>query len=179
MTQILSAGPITARELAHIGEHDDSIARRLERGKMPKTLDGLVRWFVQRFEEETPERLHIDETWHDKVSGHEREEGVQSVGGSLLGSLAYSGAFKLILEASPSKTDEDGYYLFPLRSALSRVERRRPFMVRYLCRLGLAQGDWRRVADDLGWVHEVMEVYIEEALRRVWRETYERTTRFS
>ena len=141
---------------------------------MPKTLDGLLRWFVVRFAQETPEKLHVVEVWHDRLTNQEREEGKALVGGSLIGTHAFAAEFRLILEAPASVTDEDGYYLFPIRDALARLHRRWPFMARYLFRVGQVEGDWKRVADDLHWVHEAMEIYVAAALERLWRDTYDR-----
>lgn len=171
---------LAMRDQPYIGEHYASASRRMERGKMPKSLAGLVHWYVTALSEELPERLHKAEPWHDQVSAHERDEGIRPVGGSHLGSPAYSGGFRLILEAGASVTDEDGYYVYPVRAALSRMHRRWALMARNLFALGMAGGDVARVADSKpGWALEEFEVYIEESLRRLWLTTHDRTTRDS
>lgn len=170
---------LALRDQSYIVEHQESSARRAERGKMPKTLTGLVRWFVPALSDELPERLHIHEPWRDQVTAHERQNGTYPTGGSRLGSLAYAGSFRLMLEAGASITDEDGYYLFPIRAALSRLYRRKPLMARFLFSLGLAEGDWRSVATSLGYPLEMMEVYTEGALRALWMETWDRTSRMT
>ncbi len=165
-----------ARE-PYLAEHRSSIDRGMQRGKMPRTLDGLLHWFIVRLREETPDKLHRSELWRDQVSAGEREQGIQPVGGSHLGSLAYSGAFRALLEGNPSMIDEDGSYVFPVRSALSRIHRRRPLMARFLFAIGQAEGDWRTIADRMGYPAEMVEVYAEASLRRLWEQTYERSTK--
>lgn len=158
-------------------EHAESISRGMERGKMPQTLDGLLHWFMLRVADETPERLHRAEVWHDEVSSHERSEGVQPVGSSASGAQAWAGEFKAIMQSSPSITDEDGFYRFPVRAALSRMSRRRPLMARFLFALGMAGGDWQRLADQRGWAYEEMQTYAEAALTALWDGWYDRDTR--
>jgi len=167
---------MTVRGQPHAGDHEVSIARRMAQGKQPRTLGGLLAWYDRAIRAETPEKLHIMEPWHDRVSQHELGEGVQPVGGSHLGTLAYSGSFRTLLESSPSAADEDGYYFTPVRSALSRIFRRRPLMASFLFRLTQAGGDWKRIADDLRYPHEILEVYTEACLRQLWREYAERTS---
>jgi len=142
---------------------------------MPQTLKGLLRWYVHAFDTETPERLHKGEVWRDHVTVSEMDEGVQAKGGSHLGSPALADGFRRVLEGSASQIDEDGYYRYPIRAALSRLSRRKPFMAQFLVRLAMCEGDWRSVADALGFPHEFVETYAEAALRRLWRTTYDRT----
>ena len=168
---------LALREQPYLTEHYASVSKGMERGKMPRTLDGLLHWFVVRLREETPEKLHRAELWHDRVSRHEREDGAKPVGGSHLGAPAYSFYFRSMLEGSPSMTDDDGFYVFPMRSALSRIHRRRPLMASFLFRIGLSEGDWRSVADAMGYPAEMVEVYAEASLARLWAETYERSTK--
>ena len=168
---------LAMRDEPYTVEHRSSVARGMERGKMPRTLAGLLHWYITRLREETPEKLHRSELWRDQVTAAEREHGIQPVGGSHLGSLAYSGAFRALLECSPSALDEDGFYRLPIRAALSRIERRRPIMARFLFAIGMAEGDWRKVADAMGYPDEMVEVYAEASLRKLWLETYERSTK--
>ena len=59
----------------------------------------------------------------------------------------------------------------PLASALARIARdRKPLMARTLLSVAMAGFDWRVVADRGSWAHEMFEVYIREALIRLWRE---------
>ena len=168
---------LAMRDEPYTDAHRTSVARGMERGKMPRTLAGLVHWFVIGMRAETPEKLHRSELWRDQVTVGEREVGIQPVGGSHLGSLAYSAGFRAILEGSPSALDEDGYYRSPIRAALSRIERRQPLMARILFAISMAEGDWRKVADTLGYPDEMVEVYAEAALRKLWNETHERSTK--
>ena len=168
---------LAMRDEPYHAEHRDSVGRGMERGKQPRTLAGLLHWFVIRLREETPEKLHRSELWRDQVTVSEREQGLQPRGGSHLGSLAYSGEFRAMLEGSPSMIDADGYYVFPVRAALSRIERRRPIMARFLFAIGKAEGDWRSIADAMGYPAEMVEVYAEASLRRLWQESYERSTK--
>jgi hypothetical protein len=165
------------RDQPHLIEHQVSVERSMGRGRMPRTLAGLLHWFVIRLREETPDKLHRSELWRDQVSAGERDVGLQPVGGSHLGSLAYSGAFRALLEGSPSQTDADGYYVFPVRSALSRIHRRRPLMARFLFAIGMAEGDWQSVAAAMGYPDEMVEVYAEASLRSLWEQTYDRSTK--
>lgn len=165
------------RDEPYVTEHRSSVSRGMERGKQPRTLSGLLHWFIGRLREETPDKLHRSELWRDQVSAAEREHGIHPVGGSHLGSLAYSGAFRALLEGSPSMTDADGYYVFPVRSALSRIHRRRPLMARFLFAIGMAEGDWQMVATAMGYPDEMVEVYAEASLRKLWEETYDRSTK--
>lgn len=169
---------LAMRDTPYRTDHESSVNRGMERGKQPRTLEGLLRWFVVRFAEETPEKLHISEPWHDSVSNHEREDGITPVGGSHLGSLAWSGPMRTIMQVSASVTDEDGYYVTPMRAALSRMQRRRPFMVRNLCAVAMASGNWQQVADRKpGWTHEEYADYLERALVLLWQDAYDRTTK--
>jgi hypothetical protein len=99
------------------------------------------------------------------------------MGGSLLGTPAWNGTFRSLMENSPSIIDEDGFYRFPIRSALSRLHRRSPLMARTLFALSMREGDWRGLGIAYGWLPEMFEVYITEALRRLWQGTYAETVR--
>lgn len=165
----------TALRAPHQQDHRRSVERKAEQGKMPQTLSGLLRWYVGAFDAETPERLHKGEVWRDRVSTAEMGEGVQPTGGSHLGSPALADRFRRVTEGSESQIDEDGYYLFPVRAALSRLKRRRPLTVAILSRVAMCEGDWRAVADAIEYDHEVMELFLERALANLWRTTYDRT----
>lgn len=158
-------------------EHEAATVRRMERGRMPRTLSGLLHWYTQALALELPDRTHKREVWRDSVSTHELEQGTQPTGGSHLGTPAWSGLFRAFIEGSESRTDEDGYYLFPVRSALCRLSRRWPATASYLFRVGMSEGDWRTTATALGYSLEIMEVFTEEALRKLWLQHYDRTTK--
>lgn len=165
------------RDAPYQREHERSSEARMERGKMPHTLDAAIRWLMRRVDEEMPVAIHSSELWRDRVSVGEMEHGVHAVGGSALGSLAWAALFRALLEGSPSACDEEGFYRFPLRSALSRLHRRQPFMARAIVSLVGHDGDWRSMAKHNGWPAEMLEVYLAEALRRCWMETYDQTVR--
>lgn len=161
-------------------DHERSLAQRMETGVMPKDLTGLVRWFEQQSSLETPDRLHVHAVWKDQATQHEREQGYRPVGGSDTGAPAYSEPFRKRLENSPSETDQDGYYMRPLASALSRIARRGyPLMARHLMMLASAGFDWRKRAGAIGWAPEEYEVYLAECLRRLWKEHREQRVTLS
>lgn len=157
-------------------EHERSLNRRMESGVMPKDLGSLLRWYEDQWSLETPDRLHVQAVWKDKVTLAEAEQGIQPVGGSDTGAPAYSETFRQRIENSPSQLDEDGYYIRPLASALSRIgrgtqsHRAAPIMARVLMSVVNAGFDWCSVADRSGWHHEMFEVYLREALIRLWKE---------
>lgn len=150
-------------------DHERSLEARMSKGVMPKGLEQLVTWFRGVCADELPVALHRQGVW--------RDHGPHAEGGSHLGSPAPTDAFRRFLEGVPWQTDEDGYYLHPLRAALDRMSRRYPLMARHLFALALLDGDWRRHSDNIAWQREETSVYIEEALRRLWREYSERGLR--
>lgn len=155
-------------------DHRRSLERRMDVGVMPKDLNGLLRWFEEQWSLETPDALHARGVWRDRVSRGEAEQGITPVGGSDSGAPAYHEPFRRRLENSPSETDQDGYYVRPLASALSRIARNgKPLMTRTLLAVGMAGFDWRKVADHGHLPHEMFEVYVKEALIRLWRELRE------
>jgi hypothetical protein len=158
-------------------DHDSSVMRKAERGVMPKGIDGLVHWYIGALSEELPDRLHKGELWHDGVSPSEREEGVRPQGGSLLGTPAWDGTFRALLEGSPSTIDEDGYYRFPVHAALSRMTRREAWMAQDLWELARREGDWRGMAKACLCHPQRFEVYITEALRRLWLGCHDQSVR--
>ena len=159
------------RETPYRREHERSASQRMETGVMPKSLDGLLAWFAEQCSNESPDRLHVHAVWKDRVTQHEQEQGIQAVGGSDTGAPAYSEPFRKLIENAPSETDQDGYYLRPLASALSRIARRgNPLMARHLMLLAWAGFDWRKRAGAIGWADEEYEVYLREALIRLFRE---------
>ncbi len=151
-----------ALETPYAHDHERSLEGRMRKGAQPRGIDALVRWFREVIAEEAPVAIHKGGVW--------RDHGADAQGGSKLGAPAISDAFRRFIEGVPWQTDPDGYYVMPFRSALSRVSRRWPMTARHLYRLALVDGDWRRHADNVAWQHEEMELYIESALRMLWRE---------
>ena len=158
-------------------EHDVSKARRMV---PPRNLLG---WFLEQFRAEMPEKIHTADVWRDRVSSDEAKNGVKAVGGSLLGTPRTHDNFRRYVEDSPFTTevaeyeghkDRDGHYAFPLRAALARLAGRGPdtdpypFMARALYRTALRDGDYDGACASLGICQPVREVYISEALRRLW-----------
>lgn len=146
----------------HQAEHEASVSARMSKGIQPRGLDALVRWFREVIADEAPVAVHKPGVW--------RDHGTEAEGGSKLGSPAISDAFRRFIEGVPWQTDPDGYYVMPFRAALSRMSRRWPMAARHLYRLALVDGDWRRHADNVAWQREEMELYVESALRMLWRE---------
>lgn len=147
---------------------------------MPKDLGGLLQWFELACSAETPDRLHVHAVWRDRVSPSESEVGIKPVGGSETGTPAYAEPFRKALENAPSELDKtdpattstgQAYFLRPVAAAIARIARAgKPLMARHLLMLRAAGFDWRGRANRIGWAHEEYEVYIREALIRLWRE---------
>lgn len=157
--------------------HRDSLTRK---AAPPKNL---LAWFLEAFRAETPDRIHAADVWRDRVSQDEARNGIQAVGGSVLGSPRTHDAFRRYIEDSPFVTEVAEYeghkdprthYVFPLRAAIATLGGRGrdsdpyPFMARALFRTGLRDGDWDGACASLGICEPVRRVYIEEALRRLW-----------
>lgn len=151
-----------ALEQPHKADHERSAYQRMDKGIMPKTLPGLLRWYSEGWDMEVPTALHKSEVW--------RDHGPQAQGGSKLGTLAHTDSFRRYLEGMSSEMDADGYYARPMHAALSRVHRSRPLTARALFAVAQSGYDWRGVAERGHWAEEMFEVYIAEALRLLWRE---------
>lgn len=142
---------------------------------MPKDLPALVRWYERKTWEQTPNELHSSQVWRDRVGVN---EGVQPVGASDTGALAYGDEFRRLLENSPSEVDHqdagvDGRvpYMRPISSALSRMARSgKPLSVRVLLSLASGGFDWLVLGDRMGFPREMWEMYLKEALICLWRE---------
>ena len=165
------------RDTPYDVEHRASLSRK---AAPPKNLLG---WFLEAFRAELPEKIHSSDVWRDRVSEDEARNGIQAVGGSLLGSPRTHDTFRRYIEDSPFSTevaeyeghkDTTGHYAFPLRAALARLAGRGretdvyPFMARALHRTALLDGDYDEACRSLGICEPVRQVYIEEALRRLW-----------
>jgi len=151
-----------ALELPFARDHDRSVSDNMERGVMPRTLDALVAWLMATAADETPPRLHRSGVWHD--------HGEHGEGGSALGSPALAAEFRRVLEDSPSRTDEDGCYLRPLRATISRLRRRQPLVAADAHNLVCMEGNWRLMAAFLHMDEGRARIYLGEALRIAWRE---------
>lgn len=148
----------------HSVEHEASVERAMSKGIQPKGLDALVTWFRVLIHEEVPVTLHKAERWHD--------HGMEAEGGSRLGAPGWTDPFRRFIESveHQSMTDAEGFYRWPVRATLSRMSRRKPLTARALYQLALMDGDWRRLADQMSYPDEFMELYIERALAMCWRE---------
>src|SRR5678816_3959692 len=135
--------------------------------------------FLEAFRAEVPARIHAGDVWRDQVSPDEERQGIQAVGGSLLGSPRTGDAFRRYIEGSPFITevaeyeghkDPNTHYAFPLRAALAALAGRGPdtepypFMARALYRTALRDGDWDGACASLGIIEPVRRPYIEAAL---------------
>jgi hypothetical protein len=152
----------------------------------------LLRWFLEGFRCEMPDRLHQPDVWRDRRKPGD-PDGYQPVGGSILGSPRDAEPFRAFIESEPfalevaeyeGHKDQRPNYARPMRAALARLSGRGkdtdpyPFMARALYRTALRDGDWDSACASLGIVEPVRRVYIEEALHRLWkRYTLEPETR--
>lgn len=149
------------------------MAGRMDKGRMPKDLAGLLRWYAEVWDQELPDKTHIHEVWHDKTKPW---ESTKPVGGSLIGTYAFSEPFRRYIEDSDSATDPDGYFERPLHAALGRMARNDQWMARTLFAVAQAGMDWGSVADRLTWPRPMFGVYVREALICLWKEYTERGT---
>ena len=163
-------------EQPHLVAHRASVSN-VARRAVPKGRVALLRWFLAEWADEVPDRLHKDEVWRDYVASTENRSGQ---GGSLLGAPQYADAFRSYIEGSPFATDIDGRYVRPVHAAIALLCGRQghegpthklaphPFMARFLFRLALT-GSVEEAATSMGIPPQVMPVYAEQALYRLWR----------
>jgi len=135
---------------------DEHLASRSQ-GR-PRSFAGLLRWFLEGFAAETPERLHAAGEWVGDPPRPNRPSDVgitpELVGGSVLGSPRIAEPFRQLLEEAPAQwhRDETGtrYFARPMRAALERLAGHRdgdaPFMAAFLAQVAYSQGDWQSVA---------------------------------
>jgi hypothetical protein len=168
-----------SRLAPHKGEHERSVERAMYRGRMPKSLGALLAWFSSEWDAEIPPRLHTVEVWHGRQEYRDGEKvwPAELVGGSALGSHGLTDRFRRHMEAYAGERDQDGWYLRPMHAALARLGTRDHWMARNLFAVAMAGYDWQGVADRGHWVHGMYQVYLEEALRRLWLEYSERALR--
>lgn len=139
------------RDRPYEPEHRESLVRKQQPPK------NLLAWFLEQFRAELPEKIHASDVWRDRVNEDEARNGIQAVGGSLLGTPRTHDTFRRYIEDSPFATevaeyeghkDRDGHYAFPLRAALARLSGRGPdhasypFLARMLYRVALMDGDY-------------------------------------
>lgn len=154
------------RESPYVAEHLAS-AQRTE----PVTFADLLRWFLEGFAAETPERLHAAGVWFGPPA-----KGVESelVGGSQLGAPKQAGAMRQLLENSPRQVYDhdtaDARYARPMRAALARLaghDGQAPFMARFLVQVAYSQGDVRSVGERWFAVLDA-QVFAYAALKRLY-----------
>lgn len=174
--------------------HEASIARQLAQ---PKGYEALLRWFLEGFRAEVPDALHERGVFVGRPPRH--GEGLASIdpttgsvassaadltGGSLIGSPRVADSFRSLLEDSPFATEVAeyeghrspfGHYRRPMRAALAELagrgadEEPYPFMARTLYRTAVMDGDWDAACASMGIIEPVRQVYVSEALYRLWR----------
>lgn len=163
-------------------DHDRSQRRKMARPR------NLLAWFLTAFREEMPDRLHTRGVWRDRVNAGEAQNGIEPVGGSLLGTPRTSDPFRAFIEDDPFGTEVAEYeghkdlrthYRTPMRAALARLAGRGPrtdpypFMARALYRTALRDGDWDGACASLGIIEPVRKPYIEAALHRLYERYHE------
>lgn len=170
------------REAPYSAEAAASKARKMARPK------DLLRWFLEGYRAELPDRLHTRGVWRDRVSSSEAENGIGAVGGSLLGTPRTADPFRAYIDDSPfaletaeyeGHKDIRSHYRTPMRAALARLSGRGadtdpyPFMARVLFRTALRDGDWDSACASLGIIEPVRKPYIEAALHRLFDRYHE------
>ena len=164
-----------ALERPYQREHDQSVQTNWNRGGKPTGLYALVAWFVKGWDLEPPDELHASGPWFggamDQVDGQPVRISPLLAGGSVLGAPRWSEPFRAWLTASPCALDADGFYRWPMRSAVYRLgvgsPRRdpRPIGARYCFALGQVRGDWQLMNARSAFPVE------EEILRAFWADT--------
>lgn len=157
------------REAPYIGEH---VASRSARNQEPHGFTGLLRWYLEGFWAETPERVHVAGVWFGPPAAGVPDE---LVGGSQLGAPKQAGPMRQLLENSPAQVYDhdtpDAHYARPMRAALYRLASRdgdATFMARFLAQVAYAQGDWPAVAHRWFPAYPfVHRPFTEQALRRL------------
>ena len=155
------------RDTPYAADKRRSVERRFVQ---PKGLGELLAWFLREWSDEVPSTVHMRGVWHDFVR---YDEDRQSVGGSLIGAPALAGEFRRYTENSANEIDQDGSYARPMHRALVTMAGRTPgtnsaFMARYLFAIAHAAGDISTVAARFGLRPEIVDVYTEAALFRLW-----------
>jgi len=163
-------------ERPYRSDHADSIRRK---ASPPRDL---LRWFLEGFRAEMPDRLHQHDVWRDRPKRGDPDD-YAPVGGSMLGSprdaepfrsYIEDGAYTCELAEYEGNKDATPHFARPMRTALARLAGRGsdtepyPFMARCLYRTALRDGDWDSACASLGITEPVRRIYIEAALHRLW-----------
>jgi hypothetical protein len=160
---------------------------RSKRAKMARPKD-LLAYFLPMFRQEMEVRMHSRGVWSDRLSGSEKRDGIEPVGGSHLGSPDQPAEVRAILEGEYFRTiipEYEGHkeigkvYATPLLAAIARVSGRGspndpgPFTGRVLWRTFCLDGDWDRACASLGIIEPARRLYIEAALHRLYERYHE------
>lgn len=160
---------------------------RSKRAKMARPKD-LLAWALDLYRADMAVKMHTRGVWTDRLSPSEKRDGVQAVGGSLLGSPQEPDSIRAIVEGDYFRTvipEYEGHketgtaYATPLLAALARVAGRGhkdepyPFMARALWRTFCRDGDWDGACASLGIIEPVRRPYIEAALHRLYERFHE------
>lgn len=166
------------RDAPYLDEHSRS---RRDLAAEPRGFAGLLRWFLEGFAAETPERIHTAGVWFGRpprvdVAGEPVEDiPTELVGGSALGAPKQAEPFRQLIENSARQVAGDGpdeHYVRPMRAALARLAGRdgdAAFMARFLRQVAYAQGDWESVG--ARWFPDqpfVRRPFAEQALHRLY-----------
>lgn len=160
---------------------------RSKRAKMRRPRD-LLSWALDLYRADMAVKLHSRGVWVDRLSAGEKRDGIEPVGGSLLGSPEETGAIRAITEGDYFRTvipEYEGHkeigrvYATPLLAAIARVGGRGrpdepyPFMARVLHRTLARDGDWDGACASMGIIEPVRRPYIEAALHRLYERFHE------
>jgi hypothetical protein len=161
-------------EHPHAIPHEESLRRNLEKGREPRDLRGLLRWYQAEVEAEVPDRLHTRGVW--------RDWGQDAEGGSHLGTPTFSDPFRRFIEGNPFEvayatqggTEElTPHFARPMQAALAVVaghDERSLYYQRaiFLYRLAWSGFQYRAVCAYLGLPEWTWEWVTEQALRLLW-----------
>jgi len=161
-----------ALESPHRPEYEASERRAMSRGIRPKSLGGLMSWFLAEWQRELPDRMHVHSVWRGYASANETPP-PGHLGGSLSGAPAWTDPFRRLLENRPGELDRDGYFIRPMRAAIAHIAGRDArsdgaYCALYLWSLGCAGGDWRGVAAGARVPWAVQGVVTEHVLGMAW-----------
>ncbi len=160
-----------ALEQPHRDEHTASVERRADKGRMPTSLGGFLKWYSDGWDAEVPTSLHKTEVW--------RDHGIHAEGGSKLGTPAWGDRFRRYMENADSECDQDGYFARPMHAALSRIGRRYPLTARALFAVAQSGYDWKGVATRGGWADELFYLYLVQAFTLLWHEYRDEVVRLT
>ena len=191
------------RDQPYRADHDASVRRSMAQRGTDPTFDQLLRWFVERFLDETPTQIHVSGVeWSPPgriVRGAELGfAGVTDPGGGNDGGAPrLSQPFRRrVLEGVTSDVEHpvsDGRpemgvaYSTPMNQTITFISRKHPLLAAWLRSLGHCRGDWRAVGEmglmlDQRGAHVALpDEYAEQitrgALALAWRHFLEVPTR--